>query len=132
MSRHQAFSQNRVEQRASFLRDVGFALRHGCIEEVETLVARAGTAAMADPAGVNLVGLLYELHGDRARARKCYGRAMRIDRTFSPAQQNMQRLYELSTMGRTRRAVTIGDSLADLWLSSLSAPAAASAANGAR
>jgi hypothetical protein len=42
--------------------------------------------------------------------------AMRADREFLPAQQNLRRLYELQALGRTTFPVSVGDLRTDLWL----------------
>src|SRR4051794_20635452 len=97
---------------AELLEAAGAALRHGELDAVEAAVAQI---AYDDAVGLNLRGLIHEAHGDQRLARLFYGRAIRADRHFAPAQQNMQRLYELMTMGRTELAPVIGEALTDLW-----------------
>jgi hypothetical protein len=47
--------------------------------------------------------------GRKEMARRFYGRAIRADGKFAPAQQNMRRLYELTTFGHTTQHVALGD-----------------------
>ncbi|HEY1628259.1 MAG TPA: response regulator [Tepidisphaeraceae bacterium] len=62
----------------------------------------------------NLLGVLYEAQGKWRLARKCYGKAMRADKRYQPAQVNMRRIYELQTFGRSEHAVSLGDEVADI------------------
>ena len=64
----------------------------------------------------NLLGVLYEAHQRWRLARKCYGKAIAIDKHFEPAQANMRRLYELHTYGRSKQAVVLGDEPQELRL----------------
>ena len=77
----------------------------------EALLMRAAPLACDDAAFYNLAGLLWEARGDERAAKKFYGRAIRRDRKYPPAQQNMRRLYELRTFGHTRQCVALGDEL---------------------
>jgi len=85
------------------------AFRRDALEEVEHVLMRAGMIAGDDPAYHNLLGILYECRGRKRQARKAYGRAIRANSNYAPAQQNMRRLYELATFGRTWQPVALGD-----------------------
>ncbi len=54
------------------------------------------------PAYANLRGATHELRREWRLARRWYGKAIRADRTYLPAQQNMRRIYELLTFGRSK------------------------------
>jgi len=54
------------------------------------------------PIAVNLAGVLFEMKGDYEQAKRCYGEAIRLNRHFEPAQQNMRRIYELFTFGSSK------------------------------
>lgn len=56
----------------------------------------------------NLLGVLFEMKGEYAVARKCYGRAISIDSQYEPAQQNMRRLFELFHFGSSKEPVNLG------------------------
>jgi len=62
----------------------------------------------------NLLGVLYESQHNWRLARKCYGKAMRADKRYEPAQANMRRLYELHTFGRSKQPVVLGDEPAEI------------------
>jgi hypothetical protein len=85
------------------------AMRRGDWDEAEALLMAAGAIAGWDAAYFNLVGVLREARGDYRAARQLYGNAIRADRHYQPAQQNMRRLYELWTFGHSRQAVALAD-----------------------
>ena len=60
-----------------------------------------------DPAWLNLIGVIHELRRDWKNARRYYGRAIAIDGAYEPAQQNMRRLYELYTFGRSVEPIAL-------------------------
>jgi len=81
----------------------------GALEEVEHVLMRAAVIAEGDPAYFNLLGLLHECRGRKRQARKAYGRAIRINSNYAPAQQNMRRFYELTVFGWTKQPAALGD-----------------------
>lgn len=56
----------------------------------------------------NLLGALFEMKQDYDTARKCYGRAIAIDSSYEPAQQNMRRLFELFQFGSSKEPYHLG------------------------
>jgi hypothetical protein len=87
------------------------ALRREDWVEAEALLMRAGPIAGNDPAFFNLVGVLREVEGNKQAAAEFYGKAIRTNSNFAPAQQNMRRLFELRRFGHTDQAVSLGDEL---------------------
>jgi len=85
------------------------AIRAAEWPEAEALLMRAAPLAGEDPAFWNLVGVLWEVRGDARAAGRFYGRSIRADSHYVPAQQNMRRLFELSRFGHTRQTVALGD-----------------------
>lgn len=85
------------------------AMRSAEWPEAEALLMHAAPLAGEDPAYWNLVGILWEVRGDTRAARRFYGRSIRADSRFAPAQQNMRRLFELDRFGHTRQVVALGD-----------------------
>lgn len=67
---------------------------------------------------MNLLGVCAEHHGDYDRAKHFYGAAIRVDRHFEPAQQNMRRVFELFHFGESQEPYAVGDPLVDLLLAS--------------
>jgi DNA-binding response OmpR family regulator len=57
----------------------------------------------------NLLGVIYEAQHKWRLARKFYGKAMRADKHYKPAQLNMKRIYELYTFGRSNQEVVLED-----------------------
>jgi Flp pilus assembly protein TadD len=85
------------------------ALRDGALARAEAALMRAAPIAGDDPAFFNLLGVLHECRGRLRAARRAYGRAIAVDGLHPAAQQNMRRLYELRTFGRTIEPVALGD-----------------------
>lgn len=56
----------------------------------------------------NLAGVLAELLDDVDKAKKYYGQAIKINKNYEPAQQNMRRLFELQNFGSTSEPLNLG------------------------
>ena len=85
------------------------ALRSGNFSKAEFLLMAAVTIRTSDPEVFNLIGILHELQGREKEARKFYGKAIELNWYYEPAQQNMRRLYELRTFGRSQEDIAWGD-----------------------
>ena len=57
----------------------------------------------------NLLGVLSEMHEDYPTAKKCYGRAIAINSSYEPAQQNMRRIFELFNFGSSKEPFNLGE-----------------------
>jgi DNA-binding response OmpR family regulator len=57
----------------------------------------------------NLTGVLFEMKGDYDRAKKYYGQAIKLDKRYEPAQQNMRRIFELFSFGSSKEPVALGE-----------------------
>ncbi|MGA7214348.1 MAG: response regulator [Terrimicrobiaceae bacterium] len=58
----------------------------------------------------NLGGVLFEMLEDYDRAKRYYGQAIRLNKYYEPAQQNMRRIYELFQFGSSREPFNLGES----------------------
>jgi FixJ family two-component response regulator len=56
----------------------------------------------------NLAGVLAEINEDYNQAKKYYGQAIRLDKQYEPAQQNMRRLFEVEHFGSSKEPVDLG------------------------
>ena len=56
----------------------------------------------------NLAGVLAEMLDDIDKAWKCYGQAIKFDKDYEPAQQNMRRLFELQHFGSSSEPFNLG------------------------
>jgi DNA-binding NtrC family response regulator len=56
----------------------------------------------------NLAGVLAEMLEDIDKARKYYGQAIKLDKNYEPAQQNMRRLFELQHFGSSSEPFNLG------------------------
>ena len=59
--------------------------------------------------GFNLAGVLAEIYEDYDQAKRWYGQAIRLDKNYEPAQQNMRRLFEVDHFGSSKEPVNLGD-----------------------
>lgn len=57
----------------------------------------------------NLTGVLFEMKEDYNRAKKYYGQAIKLDKRYEPAQQNMRRIFELFSFGSSTEPVALGN-----------------------
>lgn len=87
------------------------AIRLGFVGEAWSILNAVsdGGATRDDAERLNLLGVISEARLQWKAARRLYGRAIRADRHYAPAQQNMRRLYELHTFGRSAEPVALGD-----------------------
>jgi DNA-binding response OmpR family regulator len=58
----------------------------------------------------NLAGVLAEVLEDYDKAKKYYGQAIKLDKNYEPAQQNMRRLFEVDHFGSSKEPVNLGES----------------------
>ena len=56
----------------------------------------------------NLRGVLHEMHEDFDAAKAAYGRAIRLNGRYEPAQENMRRIFELFNFGASQRPFHVG------------------------
>jgi len=80
----------RCAKRAMNLRDFAAAKRD---------LIRALELNSDSPQAMNLVGVMLEMREEYDQARRYYGQAIKLDKNFEPAQQNMRRLFDLFNFG---------------------------------
>lgn len=112
VSRHETSTTPRVPPRDDFeshivtaqrllnLRDFARAKKH---------LTRALELNSTSAEAFNLAGVLFEMHEDFDRAKKFYGQAIKLDKRYEPAQQNMQRNFELFHFGSSTKAFAMGE-----------------------
>jgi FixJ family two-component response regulator len=54
------------------------------------------------PQALNLAGVMFEMREEFEQARRYYGRAIKVNKDFEPAQSNMRRIYELFHFGSSK------------------------------
>ena len=96
--------------------EVYTAIRLGLLDEAEAELLSIGALAANDARYLNLLGVICELRREWKLSRKFYGRAIRADRRFEPAQQNMRRLYELEILGSSIQPIALGDEQPNLMM----------------
>lgn len=72
---------------------------------------------------LNLLGVIREARHEWRDARYWYRRAVAADKRYEPTQQNLRRIYELYTFGKSREPFALGDEMHDVWIARLPEPA---------
>jgi Domain of unknown function (DUF4118) len=90
-------------------RDAMLAICDGKWDAASSALARDPELVMSDAVCLNLVGVVCQARRQWRKARRYYGKSMRVDRNYAPAEQNMRRLYELDTFGSTSMPVALAD-----------------------
>ena len=90
----------RCAKRAINLRDFAAA---------KTNLVKALDLNSHSPVALNLVGVMLEMREEYEEARSYYGKAIKLDKNFEPAQQNMRRIYELFHFGSSQEPVNTDD-----------------------
>ncbi|CAN5465761.1 hypothetical protein BH10PLA1_BH10PLA1_06540 [soil metagenome] len=85
------------------------AMRLSDFVTAESLLMKAADLAEKDAAYFNLLGILYEARRQWRLAQKFYGKSMRADKKYEPAERNMRRIFELNTFGKSNEPVAFGD-----------------------
>jgi hypothetical protein len=96
-------------RRDSLILDAAVALRAGQSDRAYELLTAYDRVLTADPAYLNLLGVIFEIREDLATARRFYCLANCVDADYLPARQNARRIYELLTFGSTALAISLGD-----------------------
>ena len=96
-------------KRDTLVLDAAVALRGGRVEDASNLLSPHSGVLTRDAAYLNLLGVVCEARRQWTLARRFYGFAISVNSKYAPAQQNMRRLYELYTFGRSRVSVALGD-----------------------
>jgi DNA-binding NtrC family response regulator len=72
-------------------------------------IAKALDVRTDSPEIFNLGGVLFEMLEDYDQAKRYYGQAIRLNRNYEPAQQNMRRIYELFQFGSSKEPFNLGE-----------------------
>ncbi len=72
-------------------------------------IAQALELRTDSPELFNLGGVLFEMLEDYDRAKGYYGQAIRLNKNYEPAQQNMRRIYELFQFGSSKEPFNLGE-----------------------
>jgi len=72
-------------------------------------IAKALEIRSDSPEVFNLGGVLFVMLEDYKRAKRYYGQAIRLNKNYEPAQQNMRRIYELFQFGSSKEPFNLGE-----------------------
>jgi tetratricopeptide (TPR) repeat protein len=93
---------------AYHLRSAKRAINHRDFEAAKRSLRNALHLDDRSAEGFNLAGVVAELSGDFKIATRYYDQALRINKDFAPAQQNVKRINELSQRGTSREPFALG------------------------
>jgi hypothetical protein len=82
------------------------------LDLAEALVMENGDFAWSDAACLNMLGVIAEGRGQWKVARRFWGKSLRADPRYVPAQQNLRRYFELWNWGRSECPCVLGDETA--------------------
>lgn len=99
-------------ERAAILLEACLSIRTGQFQAAQGILLQLD---QHDAARLNLLGVIWELHRDWPQARKHYGQAIRADRQFAAPRENLQRWYELVTLGASSIPMCLGDEDPQWW-----------------
>ena len=94
---------------SNHLRDAKRAINHRDFAEAEVLLRQAIGLNSKSAEAHNLMGVLNECRGEHDASYRSYKAALKADRQYEPAYNNMQRYYERFTFGRSNVPVDTGD-----------------------
>lgn len=97
------------DEKLAMMRDAMLAICAGRWDDAAVALARHPEFAAQDAGCLNLTGVVCQARRQWRRARRFYGQAMRADRSYAPAEQNMRRCYELDTFGQTNLPIALAD-----------------------
>jgi len=99
----------RVESFADHIRTARRCLNLHLFAKAELHLANAFALNTRSAEAFNIAGVLAEVLGDYKGAKKNYGQAIRLNKTYEPAQQNMRRLFEVDHFGSSDEPVNLGE-----------------------
>jgi DNA-binding response OmpR family regulator len=94
---------------AGHLRDAKHAINRRHFADAENHLRQAIGLNPKSAEAHNLMGVLHESRGERDASYRSYKAALKADRTYDPARNNMQRHYERFTFGRSGLPVDTGE-----------------------
>jgi hypothetical protein len=95
--------------RQELLRRAQRALRTGKLELAKCLLEECGDSHLHDAACLNVLGLIAEAGDDWKSARRHWRSAVRADRSYAPAWQNIRRHFELFNWGQSRLSAAFAE-----------------------
>jgi len=101
--------QPQSERLLHIIRDAVSAVCQGDWDAAARTLASAPKLSSRSAECLNLIGVVRQARHDWAGARRYYGKAIRADRHYAPAEQNIRRLYELETFGSTNLPIALAD-----------------------
>lgn len=111
---HDVLERHEPEERKHEPRDFNFYLRSAKrainLRDFSTAKGHLIKALELDsrsPQAMNLVGVMLEMREEYEQAKRYYGQAIKLDRNFEPAQQNMRRIFELFNFGSSKEPINL-------------------------
>jgi DNA-binding NtrC family response regulator len=93
----------------AYVRAARLSLKLHSFAKAKRCLAKAFALNTKSAEVFNLAGVLAEVLEDYKGAKKNYGQAIRLDKTYEPAQRNMRRLFEVDHFGASDEPVNLGN-----------------------
>src|ERR1700730_16623090 len=108
LNRHAPQREHRIEDFNSHIVAAKRCLNLQSFESARLHLIQAMELNPKSVEAFNLAGVLAEMLDDVDKAKKYYGQAIKLDKNYEPAQQNMRRLFELQYFGSSSEPFNLG------------------------
>jgi len=109
LDRHASQREHQIEDFRSHIVAAKRCLNLRSFESARLHLAKAMELNTKSVEAFNLAGVFYEMMEDQRKARKYYGQAIKLNKNYEPAQQNMRRLFELENFGSSSEPFNLGE-----------------------
>ena len=109
LDRHASKREHQTEDFKSHIVAAKRCLNLRSFESARLHLAKAMELNTKSVEAFNLAGVFYEMMEDQRKARKYYGQAIKLNKNYEPAQQNMRRLFELENFGSSSEPFNLGE-----------------------
>ena len=108
LNRHAPQREHRIEDFNSHIVAAKRCLNLQSFESARLHLIQAMELNPKSVEAFNLAGVLAEMLDDVDKAKKYYGQAIKLDKNYEPAQQNMRRFFELQYFGSSSEPFNLG------------------------
>jgi FixJ family two-component response regulator len=109
LDRHASKREHQIEDFKSHIVAAKRCLNLRSFESARLHLVKAMELNTKSVEAFNLAGVFYEMMEDQHKAKKYYGQAIKLNKNYEPAQQNMRRLFELENFGSSSEPFNLGE-----------------------
>jgi len=109
LDRHASHREHQIEDFKSHIVAAKRCLNLRSFESARLHLIKAMELNTKSVEAFNLAGVFHEMMEDLHKAKKYYGQAIKLNKNYEPAQQNMRRLFELEHFGSSSEPFNLGE-----------------------